>query len=108
LEAFKLRNLRFKSAIHDNFEADILKAAELGLLEESAVASLSGLVIYERKRAQAEIALRSGGVGRRALALLALRHLGEKPQVGDLARLLPTPLYRTFRILLHSRTKTVP
>jgi len=98
LEAFKLRDLRFKAPIHDNFEADVATAARTGLLGEAAAKSLTDLIRTQRMVTAAEIALRAGGLLSRGRALRQLRRLKGRIWPREIVRILPTPLYRAFRI----------
>lgn len=105
LEAFKLRNLRLKGPIHDNFAADVATAARAGMIDTDIAQSLETLIARQRQHTAAEIGLRSGGFVERVRCLLALRRLDGRLLAREAIRLLPRPLYRQSRILLQSRAR---
>lgn len=105
LEGFKLRNLRYKGPIHDNFEADVASAAQEGFIPSGTAKSLTDYIQRQRQLAQAEIQLRGGGVTERTQALLELRRLEGKVRGRDVIRLLPKSLYRFARTSLYTRKR---
>jgi len=105
LEGFKLRNLRFKGPIHDNFEADVARAAQEGFIPPATAKSLNDYIQHQRRLTHAEIQLRGGGMAERTRALLELRRLEGRIRGRDVLRLLPRTLYRFARTSLHPRKR---
>lgn len=98
IEAFHLRNLRFRYAIYENFTADIKTAGQLGLLEAGRVEALLALTQRRKWATDAEIALREGTAFQRLKGLIDLYRCEGKLSGGKALRVLPTWLYRKLRV----------
>jgi glycosyltransferase involved in cell wall biosynthesis len=106
LEAFSLRNLGFRPAIYDNFEADVASAARANLVDAATAATLATLIRQQRTRAQAQVVLRTAGLFARGAALSTLWKMDRRLAMADLVRILPRPVYERFRLAFHSFHRT--